>query len=259
MVARLVNADGGPYRAAGKPHRPVFEPAAAPGRPRAALCDALDQSPAGGLKTRTSSLAAFQLVAEANDLYLAGRYRTPSNGFSAPSRRTTNTPTRGRFLVRVTAGSRALQSGAGTEAHRQALNASLRAVELNPNLYEAQVSLALAYRGLFQYEPAAQAAQRAIDLNPRLPEAYEILGSLYSVAPYGPCTTLDPELAERLLRESARARSAVHHGTREAGGSYRLGRADARRQLDNVRHGAITHPSGERPRDDAESAAGLLF
>ena len=60
------------------------------------------------------------------------------------------------------------------------MTASLRAVELNPQLYEAQVSLALAYRGLFQYEPAAEVAQRAIDLNQRLPEAYEIRASLYS-------------------------------------------------------------------------------
>ena len=65
-------------------------------------------------------------------------------------------------------------SGAGMEEHRQALTAALRAVALDPDLYEAQVSLA--YR-LFQYEPAAKVAQRAIDINPRLPEAYEILGS----------------------------------------------------------------------------------
>ena len=65
------------------------------------------------------------------------------------------------------------------------------------------MSLALAYRGLFQYEPAAQVAQRAIDLNPRLPEAYEILGSLYTYVPNGPCARrLDPELAERLLEKA---------------------------------------------------------
>ena len=155
---------------------------------------ALNESPAGGLKTRTSSLAAFQLVAEANDLYLTGRYQEAIDRLQRALKEDDKYAdawallgkSHGRLAGPFT-------SGAGTQAHREALTASLRAVELNPNLYEARVSLALAYRGLFQYQPAEQAAQRAIDLNPRLPEAYEIRGALYTAAPYGPCTRrLDP-------------------------------------------------------------------
>ena len=58
-----------------KASRIAFRTCSSPGRPRTALRHRADGSPAGGLKTRTSSLAAFQLVAEANDLYLAGRYQ----------------------------------------------------------------------------------------------------------------------------------------------------------------------------------------
>ena len=70
-------------------------------------------------------------------------------------------------------------------------------------LYEAQVSLALAYRALEQFGPASQAAQRAIDLNPRLAEGYEILAtSFYATPAYGCGRPRDPGLAERLLAKA---------------------------------------------------------
>ena len=108
------------------------------------------------------------------------------------------------------------------------------------------MSLALAYRGLFQYKPAAQAAQRAIDLNPRLPEAYEIRRALYTSPPYGPCARrLDPDLAERLLGkaleldpQSPRRLSPAAHigwtGRTKIGSNTRLG-------------GSLRNASKERP------------
>ena len=164
----------------------------------------LDRSAAAGRKPATVSLAAYKTLAEANDLYLAGRYRDAIARIQQAIQED-DTYAEAWALLGKSYGRLAtpFHNGAGTEEHRQALTAARRAVALDPDLYEAQVSLALAYRGLFQYEPAEEVAQRAIDLNPRLPEAYEILGSLYINVPYGPCARrLDSELAERLLEKA---------------------------------------------------------
>ena len=75
----------------------------------------------------------------------------------------------------------------------------MRAAEIRPTLYEAQVSLALAYRALEQFEPARHAAERAIELNPRLAEGYELLATSYYASPgYGCGRRRDPAIAERL-------------------------------------------------------------
>jgi serine/threonine protein kinase len=167
---------------------------------------ALHRSPVGGARSRTSSLAAYQSVAEANDLYLAGRYRDAierlQRSIKEDDRYADAWALLGKSYGRL-ASALTLDSSARTEFHSQALAASERAAELSPVLYEAQVALALAYRGLEQFEPARQAAQRAIDLNPRLAEAYEILANRYSSTPaYGCARPRDPDLAERLFRKA---------------------------------------------------------
>ena len=164
---------------------------------------ALDESPSVGVK-RTASLAAYQSVAEANDLYLAGRYHDAIERLQR-SIQLDATYAEAWALLGKSYGRLAtpFYNRAGTEEHSQALTAALRAVALNAGLYEAQVSLALAYVGLFQFGPAEDAAEQAIELNPRLPEAYEILGTLYTNVPYGPCDRrVDSALAERLLKKA---------------------------------------------------------
>ena len=173
---------------------------------------ALPTSPAVARKTQPPSLASYRDLAEANDLYLTGRYDAAITRLERVVKQDEAYPDAwallGKSYGRLAT---PFHAGAGTGEQRQALaalqqqalTASLRAVELNPSLYEAQVSLALAYTTLLQNEPAARHAQRAIDLNPRLPEAYQILGSLYTAAPIGPCTRrVDSELAERHLKKA---------------------------------------------------------
>ena len=164
---------------------------------------ALDESPGIGVK-RTTSLAAYQSVAEANDLYLAGHYQEAVERLQRSIQQDDAYAEAWALLGKSYGGQAGpFNSVAGSEFQRKALGASLRAVELSPALYEALVSLALAYRGLFLYEPAAEAAQRAIDINPRLAEAYEVLATLYESSPYGPCARKrDPELAERLFTKA---------------------------------------------------------
>lgn len=184
---------------------------------------ALHQSPAVGLQTRTSSLAAYQSVAEANDLYLAGRYRDAIERLHRSVKQDDTYAHAwallGKSYARL-AQTTTLDSDARPEFHSQALNASLRAVEISPMLYEAQVSLALAYRALEQFEPARHAAQRAIDLNSRVAEGYELLATSYYATPaYGCARRRDPAMAERLYAKaleldpqlgSAHA-SLIHH------------------------------------------------
>lgn len=166
---------------------------------------ALHESPAAGLKPRTSSLAAYRSVAEANDLYLAGRYSDAVARLQDAIKQDAGYADAWALLSKSNArltGSSVLESrGAGSELANQALSASLRAVEIDPMLYEAQVALALGYRAVDDSELSRQAAQRAIDINPRLAEAYEILANSYGAAPN--CRRpIDEERAESLYQKA---------------------------------------------------------
>jgi hypothetical protein len=176
---------------------------------------ALDQSsalalpagrPSGGndSRQRTSSLAAYQSVAEANDLYLNAQYRDAISRLQSSVREDARYADAwallGKSYARL-AQVTTLDTDERPELLSQALTASLRAAEINPALYEAQVSLALAYRGLEQIELSRQAAERAINLNGRLAEGYELLAETYKSSPaYGCGRRRDPQEAERLYR-----------------------------------------------------------
>jgi serine/threonine protein kinase/TolB-like protein len=166
---------------------------------------ALHLSPAVEFRTRTSSLAAYQAVAEANDLYLAGRYRDAIAPLQSSVKQDATYADAwallGKSYARL-AGNATFDRGDRSEFQSQALKASQRAVAINPMLYEAQVSLALAHRELAQTEPQRQAAQRAIELNPRLAEAYEILATSYSAGPFDCARQRDPGMAERLYAKA---------------------------------------------------------
>jgi tetratricopeptide (TPR) repeat protein len=256
-VARLVDADAGTFALQESLTDRFANLLALQDDLARRFASALDESPAGGLKTRTSSLAAFQLVAEANDLYLTGRYKEAIDRLQRALKEDDKYADAWALLGK----SHGLlatpfNSRAGMDAHhRQGLIAALRAVELNPNLYEAQVSLARVYRGLFQYELAAQAAQKAIDLNPRSPEAYEILGSLYTNIPYGPCARR-PRVGRATVAESARARSELHACTPDSDRASRLVDEPTRVRSEGL-HGNRATPfrSGQRSRSDARSSS----
>jgi serine/threonine protein kinase/TolB-like protein len=167
---------------------------------------ALNESPAGRTPTRTSSLAAYQSVAEANDLYLAGSYREAIERLQRSVKQDDAYAEAWALLGKSygrLASATTLDSSAGAEFHSQALAAARRAADLSPTLYEAQVSLALAYRNLEQFAPAREAAQHAIDLKPRLAEAYEVLATCYYSSPaYGCARPRNPEMAEAFFKKA---------------------------------------------------------
>ena len=104
---------------------------------------ALDQSRPSRCQAASGKIPTAHLVAggvsvgrRSQRLYLAGRYHEAIERLQRPSRRTTNTPTRGRCSARVTRGSRKSRRSTADErpnSMSQALTASLRAVEINPH------------------------------------------------------------------------------------------------------------------------------
>ncbi len=167
----------------------------------AALRPAYVGVPAG----RTSSLGAYKAFADARDLHLAGRYREAIPRLEAALSQDDGYAEAWALLAKTFArlsSPASLDTVAGSELHRQTLRAALRAVELAPQLYDAQIALALAHRGVEDVEPWRAAAQRAIELNPRFAEAYALLGQSYFSTPaWGFTRGRNPELAEHYYRK----------------------------------------------------------
>ena len=170
---------------------------------------ALQESPSALTHVPTASLTAYRAVAEANTLYLSARYRDAiqrlESAIAQDERYADAWALLGKSYARLTV-NRDLavrDSGARSEFQQQALRAALRATELNPSLYEAQVALALAYQAMERVEPWRIAAQKAIELNPRLAEADVLMGDSYRASPaYGCARQRDPALAERFIRRA---------------------------------------------------------
>jgi serine/threonine protein kinase/tetratricopeptide (TPR) repeat protein len=167
---------------------------------------ALQHSAPTAARVATSSIPAYRAVAEANDLYLAGRYREAvqrlQGAVAQDERYAEAWALLGKTYARLFTPN---SVGGSTRADflRDALRASQRAVELSPSLYDAQVALAATYQQLEQVESWRIAAQKAIELNPRMAEAYVILGDSYGPSPaYGCARQRDPDLAERLYRKA---------------------------------------------------------
>jgi tetratricopeptide (TPR) repeat protein len=144
-------------------------------------------------------------VAEANDLYLAGRYRDAvarlQDAIKQDAGYADAWALLGKSNARLATNSDIESSSARSELASQALSASLQAAEIAPMLYEAQVALALGYRAMGESERSRQATQRAIAINPRLAEAYEILANSYGAGPN--CRRgIDEERAESLYRKA---------------------------------------------------------
>jgi tetratricopeptide (TPR) repeat protein len=167
---------------------------------------ALERSPTAARRVQTSSLQAYRSVAQANDLYLDGRF------MEAIQQLETATTQDERYAEAwALLGKSYAQLGAPNNVDRstrselldKALRASQRALELDPSLYEAQVALAATYQQLEQVESWRIAAQKAIDLNPRLAEGYVLIGDSYGSSPgFGCARKRDPELAERSYRKA---------------------------------------------------------
>jgi serine/threonine protein kinase/tetratricopeptide (TPR) repeat protein len=167
---------------------------------------ALQESPSAATHVRTASLVAYQAVAQANDLYLTGRYREATERLESAIAQDEKYGDAWALLGKSYArlgGPNNMDGSVRAGFLREALRASQRAIELAPSLYDAHIALAATYQQLEQVESWRIAAQKAIDLNPRLAEAYVLIGDSYSGSPaYGCSRKRDPELAERAFRKA---------------------------------------------------------
>jgi TolB-like protein len=134
---------------------------------------ALEQSSAAAVQSvKTSSVDAYRAVAEANDLYLNGRF---AEAIARLESATTQDPSYaeawallGKSYAQRSAPSY-LDRNTRSEFIDRALQASQHAVELDNTLYDAQVALAATYQQLEQVESWRIAAEKATRLNPGSP------------------------------------------------------------------------------------------
>ena len=155
---------------------------------------------------RTASLSAYKRVSQARELQLTGRYEEAAYDLEMAVKHDPKYPDAWALLAnsygRLTSPATADDS-ARVAYQRKALAAAERAVQLDPSLYEAQIALALTYRGMENVELWRTAALKATELNPRLPEAYVLLGQSYFASPAWGCARhRDSDLAERYFRKA---------------------------------------------------------
>jgi serine/threonine protein kinase/Tfp pilus assembly protein PilF len=157
---------------------------------------------------RTSSLAAYKRFSQAKDLHLAARYQDAVHHLQVAVRQDPDYADAWALLAnsyaRLTSPAASDDQARG-EFQRLALTAAQRAADLDGSLYEAQIALALAYRGMEDVDRWRAAALKASELNPRLAEAYVLLGQSYFAAPaWGFTRHRDGELAQMYLRKALR-------------------------------------------------------
>jgi tetratricopeptide (TPR) repeat protein len=170
------------------------------------FASALQLSSAIPRRIPTSSMTAYQAVAQANDLYLEGRYPEAIQKLE----RATAEDNRYAEAWALLGKSYAQRSSPNnidrdtrSEFLERALRASLRAIELDSSLYEARVALAATYQQMEQVDSWRDAARKAIDMNPRLAEAYVLLGDSYGPSPGNGCSReRNVELAETQYRKA---------------------------------------------------------
>jgi tetratricopeptide (TPR) repeat protein len=166
---------------------------------------ALEGSAAAPKRISTTSLDAYRAVAEANDLYLAGRFREAVQRLDTVPQKERYADAwalLGKSYAQLSSPNYVAR-GTRSDLLDRALKASQRAIELEPSLYEAQIALATTYQQLGQVESWRIAVQKAIDLNPRLAEGYVVLGDSYALSPaFGCARKRDSDLAERSYRKA---------------------------------------------------------
>ena len=136
---------------------------------------ALEQSPATTTQVRTSSLSAYQALAQANDLYLPAATAMRFNVSRARSRRTTATRTRGRCSARATRGSARQTTSTSPSARTSWTRRCARRSEPSssaPPYTRRRRPSRRATKALEQVDAWRGAARKAIELNPRLAEGY---------------------------------------------------------------------------------------
>ena len=194
---------------------------------------------AAPVPNRTASLTAYKRVVLAGELHRSGRYREAAHHLELVANQETEYADAWALLAnsyaRMTSPS-ASDDQTRHEFQRKALSAAKRAAALEPSLYEAQIALALAHRGLEEIEQWRLASLKAAELNPRLPEAFVLLGQSYFASPaWGFARLRDADLAAHYLHRALSIdprfglghNALVHHLTWHARPADALVAADA--------------------------------
>jgi Tfp pilus assembly protein PilF len=155
---------------------------------------------------RTSSLTVYKRAVLASELHRTGHYREAARHLESVVTQDAQYADAWALLAnsyaRMTSPA-AADDDLRQEFQRKALSAARRAAELEPSLYEAQIALALVYRGLEEIELWRTASLKAIELNPRMAEAHVLLGQSYFASPaWGFSRLRDAELADHYFRKA---------------------------------------------------------
>jgi tetratricopeptide (TPR) repeat protein len=243
VVARLVDADGGTIghqEAITDRFANVLNIEEQLARRFAA---ALEHSSAAAVRTvRTSSVDAYRAVAEANDLYLNGRFAEAVERLESATSKDPSYAEAWALLGKSYAQRSApsnLDRNTRSEFMDRALQASQHAVELDNTLYDAHVALAATYQQLEQVESWRITAEKAIWLNPRLADAYVILGDSYGASPaFGCSRKRDLQLAESYYRTALKLNPSfgLAHVRLSSTLQWSGREADSLRQVDEALH-----------------------
>jgi len=160
----------------------------------------------GPVPNRTSSLTVYRRAVLASELHRTGHYREAARQLESVVAQDDHYADAWALLAnsyaRLTSPASA-DDDVRQEFQRKALSAARRAAELEPALYEAQIALALVYRGLEEIELWRMASLKAIELNPRMAEAHVLLGQSYFASPaWGFSRLRDAQLAELYFRKA---------------------------------------------------------
>jgi TolB-like protein len=138
---------------------------------------------AGTALRETVSLEAYQLFTEGQVAYASAHYD------SARQKLERAITIDGRYAQALAllskthsrlAGPMTSRDGSQATHHQQALAAAMRAIEIEPALYDAHVALALAHRELEDVGSWRAEAQKAIDINPRAAEGYALMADSFA-------------------------------------------------------------------------------
>ncbi len=163
----------------------------------------------GSIATRqseTPSLEAYQAVSDARAHYALGRLREARTLLQQAVDRAPRYAAAWAWLSKTDSRLAAPSSYEGRisrEMLQQALDGATTAVSLEPALIDAQIALALAYRGLGMLPAQRAAAEHALALDRRNGEALMIIGDSYAISPSLRCPgDPQPERAEQRFREA---------------------------------------------------------
>ena len=200
---------------------------------------AFEGPPTPLVPNRTASLTAYKRVVLAGELHRTGRYREAAHHLEMVAAQDAEYADAWALLANSYARMTSPAASDDETRHEfqgKALSAAQRAAALDPSLYEAQIALALAHRGLEDVEQWRLASLKAVELNPRMAEAFVLLGQSYFAAPaWGFARLRDADLAAhyfgRALRLDPRFglghNALVYHLTWDGRPSEALVAADA--------------------------------